>query len=125
MLESSRPIQPAAGGPRENEGPLTDEMRSLRRQLEVTSDQLEDREQRLIEAMETAQRQSEIMAMYAHDLRSPLAAIIGYADLLEMGVPETIPDCAQECVSRMREAAIQVQNLLDQVLTLRAASGTH
>jgi signal transduction histidine kinase len=49
-------------------------------------------------------------------LRSPLSAIIGYAELLEMGVPETIPDCAVECVSRIREAANNLQLLVDDLL---------
>lgn len=96
---------------------LEQELTALREQLERRTRQLEASELRCMDAMEAAQRQSEIMALYAHDLRSPLSAIIGYAELLEMGVPESIPDCAVECVSRIREAAHDLQSLLDEVLT--------
>jgi signal transduction histidine kinase len=94
----------------------TDEVRWLRAQLAERTRQLEESEARAARAVECAQRQSEILAVHAHDLRSPLAAIIGYADLLDMGVPESIPDCALECVGRIREAAQQLQTLLDHVL---------
>ena len=105
---------PGAGGtsaPR-----IADDEDGLREQLARRTRQLEESELRYMEAMEKAQRQSEILALYAHDLRSPLAAIIGYAELLEMGVPETIPDCAVECVSRIRDAAHDLQTLLDDLL---------
>lgn len=105
-----------SAGSREPDRRPADDPIVLRQQLAARSRQLEASERQLMETMETAQRQSEVLALYAHDLRSPLSAIIGYADLLEMGVPEAIPDCAQECVSRIREAAVQLQVMLDQLL---------
>lgn len=95
---------------------MADELNSLRSQVARQARLLEETEQRWMEAMERSQRQADILALYAHDLRSPLSAIMGYADLLEMGVPESIPDCAVESVSRIREAAQSLQALLDQLL---------
>ena len=100
-----------------------DELRILREQLAERTRQLEASEERFMDAAELAQRRADILAVYAHDLRSPLAAIIGYSDLLTMGVPATIPDCAQDCVGRIREAALHLQQLLDQLLTGQRASG--
>jgi signal transduction histidine kinase len=116
MLEQSRPnenVEPSSSGGATR---AVDELRSLRDQLARRTRQLEASELRCMEAMEAAQRKSEILALYAHDLRSPLSAIIGYAELLEMGVPETIPDCAVECVTRIREAANNLQTLVDELL---------
>ena len=117
MLESRSVNTTGAGGgaDRATSRPQ-DELRSLREQLERRTRQLEASELRCMEALESSQRQSEILALYAHDLRSPLSAIIGYAELLEMGVPESIPDPAVECVARIREAAHDLQAMLDELL---------
>ncbi|HET9453013.1 MAG TPA: histidine kinase dimerization/phospho-acceptor domain-containing protein [Gemmatimonadaceae bacterium] len=123
MLESSQSTHAAAASPREGDA-RADELRSLRQQLALKSSQLEESEERLLEAVALARRQSEILAMYAHDLRSPLAAIIGYADLLEMGLPEAIPHCAQESVSRIRDAAVQLQLLIDHLLATPAPTSS-
>ena len=118
MLESSQPVQSAAGL-RDGEA-RADELRSLRQQLALKSAQLEESEEKLLEAVALARRQSEVLAICAHDLRTPLAAIIGYADLLQMGVPQPIPRCAQASVSRIREAAVQLQVLIDHLVATPA-----
>lgn len=105
-----------AGVARESVSPVADELCALRSQVALQARQLEETEQRWMDAMERSQRQADILALYAHDLRSPLAAILGYADLLEMGVPEALPGCAVESVSRIREAAQNLKTLLDQLL---------
>lgn len=121
MLESSQSIPTAAASSREAEA-RADELRSLRQQLALKSSQLEESEEKLLEAVTLARRQSEVLALCAHDLRSPLAAIIGYADLLEMGLPQAIPQCALESVSRIRDAAVQLQLLIDHLLVPPAPS---
>ena len=125
MLESSQSTHTATASPREADA-RADELRSLRQQLALKSSQLEESEEKLLEAVTLARRQSEVLAICAHDLRSPLAAIIGYADLLQMGVPEPIPHCAQVSVSRIRDAAVQLQVLIDHLLATPApASAAH
>ena len=117
MLEQGQTTQGAAAGPTEGgvrRGP--EDVDLLKEQLARRTHELEESEMRCMEALELTQRQSEILALYAHDLRSPLSAIMGYAELLEMGVPETIPDCAVECVTRIREAALELQAMLDKLL---------
>src|SRR5207247_5672271 len=57
------------------------------------------------EAQFANQRKADFLAVVSHDLRTPLTAILGYADLLEMGVPEPIPDASRERAGRIRASA--------------------
>lgn len=118
MLEQERTThRVAAGTTGQGLSRGSEDVDLLREQLARRTHELEESELRCMEALELTQRQSEILALYAHDLRSPLSAILGYAELLEMGVPESIPDCAVECVTRIREAAQDLQAMLDKLLT--------
>jgi signal transduction histidine kinase len=68
------------------------------------------------EADRANQAKTNLLAMVSHDMRSPLTAIIGYADLLAMGVPEPLTDGNREHVTRIRVSAEHLLCLLDQLL---------
>jgi signal transduction histidine kinase len=68
------------------------------------------------QAHQANQRKADFLAVVSHDLRTPLTAIIGYSDLLEMGVPEQISDGARERVDRIRTSAKHLLYLLNELL---------
>lgn len=68
------------------------------------------------EAQRANQTKSDFLAIVSHDLRTPLTAIIGYSDLLAMGVPEPISDGAKERVQRIRTSAKHLLYLLNELL---------
>ena len=61
----------------------------------------------------------------SHDLRTPLTAILGYADLLDMGVPEPIPDASKERVGRIRTSAKHLLYLLNELLAFARLESSH
>jgi signal transduction histidine kinase len=56
---------------------------------------------------------SEWVAVLAHELRSPLAAILGYEELLEDGTFGELDAPALDALRRMRFAAAQLTSLID------------
>src|SRR5437867_64597 len=68
------------------------------------------------EARRANQTKADFLAVVSHDLRTPLTAIIGYAALLELGVPEALTEGAQERVQRIRTSARHLLYLLNELL---------
>jgi signal transduction histidine kinase len=60
---------------------------------------------------------ADFLAVVSHDLRTPLTAIIGYAELLQMGVPEPMPPSAQQPLERIRTSARHLLYLLKELLS--------
>lgn len=68
-------------------------------------------------AQQANQAKADFLAVMSHELRTPLNAVIGYSDLLMMGVPEAIPDRASEHVRRIRTSARHLLSLIEEILT--------
>jgi signal transduction histidine kinase len=62
------------------------------------------------------QSKTDFLAVVSHDLRTPLTAILGYSDLLAMGVPDPISDGTRQRVDRIRTAAKHLQYLINELL---------
>jgi len=84
----------------------------------------EEREALLVrerEARAEAERANRIktdfLAVMSHELRTPLTAVMGYAELLQMGIPDPIPDGAQAQVERINDAARHLLQLIEEILT--------
>jgi len=60
---------------------------------------------------------ADFLAVVSHDLRTPLTAIIGYAELLQMGVPVPMPPSAQQPLERIRTSARHLLYLLKELLS--------
>jgi len=80
-------------------------------------------EQHERQLMRENEGKANLLAVVSHDLRTPLTAIIGYAELLEMGVPEALPASAQQSVQRIRTAGRHLLYLLNELLSFARLDG--
>ena len=68
---------------------------------------------------ETANRaKSEFLATVSHEIRTPINAIIGYTDLLLMGVPDPISPRQRQQMEKVRASGQYLIRLVDEVLDL-------
>jgi PAS domain S-box-containing protein len=93
---------------------LQAETESINDELRQINDELA---QRTREAEAANQAKSSFLATMSHELRTPLNAMIGYTDLMQMGVPEPIPDTAREQVRRVGLSARHLLQLIEEILT--------
>jgi signal transduction histidine kinase len=76
------------------------------------------------EARRANKTKSDFLAVVSHDLRTPLTAIIGYVDLMEMGVPDPLPEATRQRLQRIRTSAGHLLYLLNELLAFaRVDSG--
>lgn len=68
-------------------------------------------------AQEANQAKTDFLAVISHDLRTPLSSILGYSELLLMGVPETLGTASAEQVRRVRTAGNHLLYLIDELLS--------
>lgn len=64
-----------------------------------------------------SQAKSDFLATMSHELRTPLNAMLGYTELLLLGVPEPIPGAARTQVERIAHAARHLRSVIDEILT--------
>ena len=73
---------------------------------------------RLYETALIANRaKGDFLAVMSHELRTPLNAVIGYSDLLLLGISGTLPRDSAKYVERMQVAAKHLIHLIEQILT--------
>jgi signal transduction histidine kinase len=77
------------------------------------------------EARQANQTKTELFAMISHDLRTPLNSIIGYGQLLQLGIPEQLPAAACERVGRMLASARHQLYLIDELLNYARLDAKH
>ena len=68
-------------------------------------------------AQEANQAKSDVLAVISHDLRTPLSSIMGYAELLAMGLSDKLSAASLERVERIRLSATHVLFLIDELLS--------
>jgi len=99
--------QPSESAPEPEE---SDEVRRLRRELARANAKLE----RLQE------RKSSMLAMAAHDLRTPIAVIQGYAQLLELSLSAEADPTIREYLTTIVAHAASLRNGVENLVVLDA-----
>lgn len=87
-------------------------------ELEMVRDELQSR---LSELSHATKAKDQFIAVMSHEMRTPLNAILGYAELLEMQVGGALTDVQQLHVARIRVGGRHLLSLIDDVLDLARA----
>ena len=76
-----------------------------------------EREARL-EAEAASKAKSEFLAIMSHELRTPLNAVLGYSELLEMGIAGPITEKMRDQIGRIRVSGTHLLSLVNDILDL-------
>jgi len=68
-------------------------------------------------AEEANRRNSALLSMMSHDLRTPIGSISGYTDILLMGIRGELTDPQRDDLQRMKKASEYVLSLIEDVLS--------
>jgi PAS domain S-box-containing protein len=102
--------------------PLYDRHQNLSGRLIVLRDitELKQTEKALAEAheqaVEASRLKSELLARVSHELRTPLGVVMGFAELLEMGLHGTLNAGQAELTTQIIENTQYLSNLVDELL---------
>jgi signal transduction histidine kinase len=92
------------------------ELRNKR--LELTRDELQ---QKVTELAAATQARDRFMAMMSHEMRTPLNAILGYTELLELEIDGVLSEGQRKQLERIRVGSRHLLDLINDVLDLARA----
>ena len=96
---------------------LFDEMTRLNSDLSTAQRALAKANAELAASNEQKNR---LMGMLAHDLRSPLQVIAGFAQILEERLDSRLEATERECLGRIRESSLFMRHLVEDALSMAA-----
>ncbi|HJU74059.1 MAG TPA: HAMP domain-containing sensor histidine kinase [Gemmatimonadaceae bacterium] len=82
-----------------------------------------DKSQLAERAQAANQAKSAFLATLSHELRTPVAALVGYGELLSDGVAGSLNPSQRDLVERMRSVTDQLSAIIDQLLSFSAIEG--
>lgn len=89
-----------------------------RKQAEERAQQLVFEREARLEAEAASRAKSEFLAIMSHELRTPLNAVLGYSELMELGISGPVTDKMREQIGRIRMSAIHLLGLVNDILDL-------
>ncbi len=89
-----------------------------RKQAEERAQQLAFEREARLEAEAASRAKSEFLAIMSHELRTPLNAVLGYSELLELGISGPLTEKMREQIGRIRVSAVHLLGLVNDILDL-------
>src|SRR5438552_1185004 len=89
-----------------------------RKQAQERAQQLAFEREARLEAEAASRAKSEFLAIMSHELRTPLNAVLGYSELMELGISGPITEKMRDQIGRIRMSAIHLLGLVNDILDL-------
>ena len=89
-----------------------------RKQAQERAQQLAFEREARLEAEAASKAKSEFLAIMSHELRTPLNAVLGYSELMEMGISGPVTDKMRDQIGRIRVSATHLLTLVNDILDL-------
>ena len=109
------PVMESDGTVREWVGVGTDVTERIRAETERDR-ALADAERARFEAEEASRAKSGFLANMSHEIRTPINAIVGYTDLIEMGIGGPVTERQQAQLERIRLSSQHLLGLINEIL---------
>ena len=89
-----------------------------RKQSQERAQQLAHEREARLEAEAASKAKSEFLAIMSHELRTPLNAVLGYSELMELGISGPITEKMRDQIGRIRVSATHLLALVNDILDL-------
>ncbi len=89
-----------------------------RKQAQERAQQLAFEREARLEAEAASKAKSEFLAIMSHELRTPLNAVLGYSELMELGISGPVTDKMRDQIGRIRVSATHLLSLVNDILDL-------
>jgi signal transduction histidine kinase len=89
-----------------------------RKQAQERAQQLAFEREARLEAEAASRAKSEFLAIMSHELRTPLNAVLGYSELMELGISGPVTEKMRDQIGRIRISAVHLLGLVNDILDL-------